>query len=193
MISTEKNIAVHNLIEERWSPRAFEKKSVDEEQLQTLFEAARWAPSAMNEQPWRFIYAVKEDKENFDRLFSCLVEGNSWAKHASALFISVAKLNYDYNGNPNSLALHDLGLATGNLLLQATDLGLHVHLMGGFEADKALEVMGIPKGYAPVAMGAVGYAGDPESLSETLKAREVAPRKRKPLEEIVFKGKWKQQ
>lgn len=193
MISTEKNIAVHNLIEERWSPRAFEDKSVDESQMQTLFEAARWAPSAMNEQPWRFIYAVKEDRENFDRLFSCLVEGNSWAKNASALFISVAKLNYDYNGNANSLALHDLGLATGNLLLQATDLGLHVHLMGGFKADKAREVLGIPEGYVPVSMGAVGYAGDPESLPETLKAREVAPRKRKPLEEIVFKGKWEQQ
>ena len=192
MISTEKNIAVHNLIEERWSPRAFEDKPVDESQLQTLFEAARWAPSAMNEQPWRFIYAVKEDQENFDRLFSCLVEGNSWAKNASALFISVVKKNYDYNGNPNNLALHDLGLATGNLLLQATDLGLHVHLMGGFKADKAREVLEIPEGYEPVSMGAVGYAGDPETLSENLKARELAPRKRKPLEEILFKGKWEQ-
>lgn len=192
MISTEKNIAVHNLIEERWSPRAFEDKSVEEEQLQALFEAARWAPSAMNEQPWRFIYATKEDKENFDRLFSCLLEGNSWARNASALFLTIAKTNYDYNGNPNSLALHDVGLATGNLLLQATDLGLHIHLMGGFNAEKAREVLGIPEGFVPVSMGAIGYAGDPESLSETLKAREVAPRKRKSLNELVFKGKWEQ-
>jgi len=191
--STENSIAVHNLIEERRSPRAFENKSVTEEQLETVFQAARWAPSAMNEQPWRFIYATKEDKENFDRLFSCLVEGNSWARNASALFITVAKKSYDYNGNPNSHAWHDVGLATGNLLLQATELGLHVHLMGGFKADKAREVLGIPEGYEPVSMGAIGYAGDPETLPEPLKQRELAPRTRKPLNELVFRGTWEQQ
>jgi nitroreductase len=192
MLSTENKIAIHDLIEERKSPRAFADTPVEEEQLEALFEAARWAPSAMNEQPWRFIYATKEDKENFERLFSCLVEGNSWARKASALFVTVAKKTYDFNGNPNSHAWHDVGLATGNLLLQATDLGLHVHLLGGFKADKAREVLGIPEGYEPVTMGAVGYIGDPETLPEALKARELAPRKRKPLQELVFRGKWAQ-
>lgn len=155
-----------------------------------LFEAARWAPSAMNEQPWRFIYATKEDEEAFERLGSFLVEGNSWAKNAAALFITIAKTKYDFNGNPNKHAWHDVGLATGNLLLQATDLGLHIHLMGGFDAAKAQKVLGIPDGFEAVAMGAVGYAGDPETLPENLKARELAPRKRKPLSEIAFKGEW---
>ena len=191
--STENKIAIHALIEERRSPRAFEDREVTEEQLETLFEAARWAPSAMNEQPWRFIYATKQDKENFNRLFSCLVEGNSWAQKASALFITVAKKSYDYDGSPNSHAWHDVGLASGNLLLQATDLGLHVHMMGGFKAAKAREVLGIPEGYEPVAMGAIGYAGDPDTLPEALKKRELAPRTRKPLEELVFRGTWEQQ
>ncbi|WP_276497457.1 nitroreductase family protein [Pontibacter litorisediminis] len=188
--STENKIATHTLIESRWSPRAFSAERVSEEQLEALFEAARWAPSAMNEQPWRFVYAAKEE-EAFERLGSLLVEGNSWAKKAAALFVSIAKTSYDYNGNSNRHAWHDLGLATGNLLLQATGLGLHVHLMGGFDAAKAKQELGIPDGYEAVAMGAVGYAGDPESLPETLKARELAPRKRKPLHEIAFKGEWK--
>ena len=191
--STENKIAIHALIEERRSPRAFEDREVTEEQLETLFEAARWAPSAMNEQPWRFIYATKQDKENFNRLFSCLVEGNSWAQKASALFITVAKKSYDYDGSLNSHAWHDVGLASGNLLLQATDLGLHVHMMGGFKAAKAREMLGIPEGYEPVAMGAIGYAGDPDTLPEALKKRELAPRTRKPLEELVFRGTWEQQ
>jgi nitroreductase len=192
MISTKNKIAIHNLIEDRRSPRAFADRPVEQEQLETLFEAARWAPSAMNEQPWRFIYATKEDEKDFNRLFNCLVEGNSWARNASALFVTVAKKTYDFNGNPNSHAWHDVGLATGNLLLQATELGLHVHLLGGFKADKAREVLGIPEGYEPVTMGAVGYIGDPETLPEALKARELAPRTRKPLQELVFRGKWAQ-
>lgn len=190
--ATENNIATHTLIENRWSPRAFSSESVSNEQMEALFEAARLAPSAMNEQPWRFIYATKEDKEAFDRLGSCLVEGNSWAKNAAALFISIAKTKYDFNGSLNKHAWHDVGLATGNLLLQATDLGLHIHLMGGFDAAKAQQVLGIPEGCEAVSMGAVGYVGDPESLPEGLKERELAPRKRKPLHELAFKGEWKQ-
>ncbi len=179
------------MIEKRKSPRAFQDKAVTEEQLESLFEAARWAPSSMNEQPWRFIYATKEAKEDFDRLFSCLMEGNSWASEASALFITVAKTTLDRNGKPNKYAWHDVGLATGNLLMQATHMGLYAHLMGGFLADKAQEVLGIPDGYEPVAMGAIGYIGDPETLPEQLKERELAPRARHPLNELAFKGTWK--
>ncbi|WP_299824083.1 nitroreductase family protein [uncultured Pontibacter sp.] len=191
--STENKIAVHNLIEKRWSPRAFADTPVEQEQLESLFEAARWAPSAMNEQPWRFIYATKEDKEAYDRLLSCLVEANQvWAQNAPVLFVSVAKNAYDFNGSPNAFAWHDVGMATANLLLQATELDLHVHMMGGFNAIKAREVLGIPEDFGPVAMGAVGYVGDPEQLPEQLKARELSPRERKPLSEIVFNGNWEQ-
>lgn len=186
--STETITKVHPLIEKRWSPRAFGDQPVSEQQLELLFEAARWAPSAMNEQPWRFSYATREDEENFNQLFSLLMPGNSWAGKASALFIAVAKTAYTYNGNPNPHAWYDVGLATGNLLLQATELGLHVHLMAGFDAAKAREVLQIPEGYEPVAMGAVGYAGDPDSLPEQLKERELAPRQRKPLRELLLKG-----
>lgn len=190
--TTENKIAAHLLIEGRWSPRAFSDEHVSEEQVKTLFEAARWAPSAMNEQPWRFIYASRDDQSGFGQLADCLVEGNSWAKQAAVLFITVAKKNYDFNGNANAYAWHDVGLATGNLLLQATDLGLHVHLMGGFDRAKAQQALEIPEGYEPVAMGAVGYVGDPDSLPEALKARELAPRQRKPLQELVFRNKWQQ-
>ncbi|GAB3203805.1 hypothetical protein GCM10027293_35410 [Pontibacter aydingkolensis] len=193
MTSTENKIAVHNLIEKRWSPRAFAATPVEQEQLEALFEAARWAPSAMNEQPWRFIYATKDDKEAYDRLLSCLVEANQvWAKKAPVIFVSVAKKAYAFNGNINGHAWHDVGMATANLVLQATELDLHVHLMGGFSAGKAREVLDIPEGFEAVTMGVVGYAGDPEGLPEQLKARELAPRQRKPLSEILFNGKWEQ-
>lgn len=192
MTTTENKIAVHNLIEKRWSPRAFTGTAVGEEQLEALFEAARWAPSAMNEQPWRYIYATQDDPEAYERLLNCLVEANQvWAKNAPVLFLSVAKTTYDFNGNVNGHAWHDVGMATANLVLQATDLDLHVHLMGGFSADKARVALGIPDGYDPVAMGAIGYVGDPEALPEHLKARELAPRQRKPLQDIVFNGTWK--
>ncbi|MBC5995023.1 nitroreductase family protein [Pontibacter cellulosilyticus] len=193
MTPTENKISIHNLIEKRWSPRAFSDTTVEQEQLETLFEAARWAPSAMNEQPWRFIYATKEDAEAYERLLSCLVEANQvWAKNAPVLFLSVAKTTYDFNGNANKHAWHDVGMATANLVLQATELDLHVHLMGGFSADTAREVLGIPEGFEPVSMGAVGYVGDPETLPEQLKTRELAPRQRKPLSQIAFNGNWEQ-
>lgn len=189
-IPTAQKIEINKLIEQRQSPRAFSEKPVSEEQLETLFEAARWAPSSMNEQPWRFIYATKDNKEEFERMFSCLMEGNSWAGKAPVLFVTIAKTAYDRNGKPNTHAWHDVGLATGNFLLQATEIGLHAHLMGGFMADKAREALGIPEGYEPVAMGALGYIGDPDTLPEQLRERELAPRKRKPLGDLVFRGKW---
>lgn len=179
-------------LKDRWSPRAFSDKAVSGEHLQILFEAARWAPSSMNEQPWRFIYASKsEDPEAYDKLLKCLMEGNLiWAKHAPVLFVSVAKSDYEQSGKPNKHAWHDIGLATGNLLAQATGIGLHVHLMGGFHADQAKELLHIPAGFEPVAMGALGYLGSPDMLPEHLKERELAPRKRKPLKEIAFNGQW---
>jgi len=187
-------VQVHPLISKRRSPRAFRNEEIKPEQLEALFEAARWAPSAMNEQPWRFIYATQEQQQDFDSLLSCLVEANQvWAKHAPMLLLTVAKTSYSASGQANTHAWHDTALATANLVLQATAMGLHVHQMGGFSAAKAREVLQIPQGYEPVTMVAIGYLGDPDTLPEHLRARELAPRTRKAREEFVFQGKWKQQ
>ncbi|MEQ8765505.1 MAG: nitroreductase family protein [Planctomycetota bacterium] len=181
---------VHELIANRWSPRAFTEESVTREQVHSLLEAARWAPSCYNNQPWRYIVARKEDEEGFERLASCLVDGNSWAKEAAVLMLSVAKQTFDHNDKPNRHAFHDVGLASENLVLQAEALGLSTHQMAGFQVDRAREVLGIPEGYDPVAMIAIGHRGDPDGLPDNLKERELSKRERKPLEEIGFGSKW---
>ncbi|MEJ8757319.1 nitroreductase family protein [Pontibacter sp. H259] len=191
MIDTENKIEVNELIQNRWSPRAFSSKPVEVEKLEALFEAARWAPSAMNEQPWRFVYATKDNPEAYNNLLSTLAEANQvWAKEAPVLILSVAKSNYSSFEGRNTHAWHDAGMATANMAFQATALGLHLHIMGGFSADKAREVLQIPEGYEPVSIIAVGYLGDATQLPEPLKIRETAPRNRKPLQEFVFNGTW---
>jgi nitroreductase len=179
------------LIGRRWSPRAFDPRPVPVPVLESLFEAARWAASSNNEQPWRYIVGVKgEDAAQFDRLASTLVPANAWAKDAPVLILSVAKTRFSRNNNPNRTALHDVGMATENLVLQALSEGIHVHQMAGFDVEKAREVFGIPEGFEPVAMIALGYPGDPGKLDEKLKARELAERTRKPIGEFVIRGKW---
>lgn len=182
---------VHELIRRRWSPRAFADRPVEPEKLASLFEAARWAPSSYNEQPWNYVYATKEHPEQFQRLLDCLVEGNQrWARKAPVLAISVAKLRFDHNGQPNRHALHDVGMATENLALQGVALGLAVHQMAGFHVDQARELLGIPEGYEPVAAIAVGYPANPESLSPEVREKELAPRTRKPAAQFAFQGRW---
>lgn len=182
---------IHDLIAERWSPRAFADRSVEPAKLLQLLEAARWAASCFNEQPWSFIIATKEEPEQFQRLLHCLVEGNqAWAKSAPVLMLSIASLHFELNGKPNRHAAHDVGLAMGNLSIQATDVGLHVHQMAGFDADKARDVFKIPAGHEPMAAAAIGYFGDHNDLPEPLQARELEPRQRKPLGEFVFTGQW---
>ena len=184
---------ITDLIRNRWSPLAFSEQRIEPEKLLQLFEAARWAPSSYNEQPWSFIVARKEDREEHERLLGCLVEGNiAWARHAPVLILSVARLQFQHNQDPNRHALHDVGLATENLVLQAEALGLHAHLMAGFSADKARKVYQIPTEFEPVAVMAVGYLGDVKNLSEPLRKREEAERVRKPLSEMLFSGKWGQ-
>ena len=181
----------NDLIMKRWSPVVFSDKMVEEEQLLTLFEAARWAPSSMNEQPWRFIYATKDNPEGYNRIYNTIVEGNQvWAKNAPVLMVFVAKSKFDYKNLPNAHAWFDTGLAIGNMLVQATELGIYQHQMAGFSPEKAKESLGIPEGYEPIVAAAVGYLGDPSDFSESLQARDKAPRKRKPLNEIVFRGEW---
>ena len=189
----ETRYPIHELLRERWSPRAFADRMVEPEELRSLLEAARWAPSSFNEQPWSFIVATKEHPGEYERLLSCLVEGNvRWAQHAPVLMLSVAKLAFERNQKPNRHAFHDVGLAVENLVIQGMALGLFVHQMAGFHADRAREVYGIPEGHEPVAAMAIGYLDDPGRLPDDLREREVAPRIRKPLESFVFSGQWGQ-
>jgi nitroreductase len=182
---------IHELLGARWSPYAFEDRVVPEADLRSLFEAARWAPSSYNEQPWSYIVATKDDPEQFQRLLSCLVEGNQiWAKAAPVLALGVVSLRFALNAKDNRAAVHDLGLAAGNLLLEATVRGLFVHQMIGILPDKAREIYGIPEGFEAWTGLAIGYKGDPTSLPARLRERDLAPRQRKQLREFVFSGKW---
>lgn len=182
---------IHDLLRRRWSPRAFSDRVVEPETLQSLFEAARWAPSSNNEQPWHFIVGTKDDAHAHDRLFQCLKEGNKkWAFRAPVLMLSVARLNFEDEDTPNRHAWHDTGMAVFSLTVQATALGLVVHQMAGFDVNKARADLKIPAGYDPVAMIAVGYPGDPDELPDSLRGRELKPRERKPVTEFVSSGTW---
>jgi len=182
---------VHQLIRERWSPRAFADKPVPQNILRSLFEAARWAPSSYNEQPWAYLVATKDDKDSFANTLSVLVEFNAgWAKRAPALAIAVAELAFANNNAPNRNAQYDTGAATALLSVEATAQGLAVHQMAGFDPEKARQLFGIPAGWEAIAAIALGYAGDPASLPAPLKDREMAPRTRKPISEFVMAGQW---
>lgn len=189
----ETQYPIHDLLQRRWSPRAFSDRAVAPDTLRSLWEAARWAASCFNEQPWSFIVATKEDPKEFSRLLSCLVEGNiTWAQHAPVLMVSVAKTHFDQDGSPNPHAWHDVGQAVANLTVQATALGLFVHQMAGILPDKIRELYQIPDQYEPVAGIAMGYPGNPDSLPEALRKRELAPRIRRAIHEFVFSGRWGQ-
>jgi len=181
----------HDLILHRWSPRAFSGEPIPADVLRSLFEAARWAPSSNNEQPWAFLVTTREDQHNHARMLSTLVEFNqSWAKHAPVLAIAVSELNFARTGKPNRNAFYDTGAAVANLSMEATFRGLFVHQMAGFDPHKAIELFEIPAGWEPIAAFVIGYPGDHESLPEPLRQREVAPRERKPLESFVQGGHW---
>ena len=181
---------VHDLIRNRWSPRAFSGKPVDREILASLFEAARWAPSSSNEQPWAYLVATKDNPEDFAKMLSVLVEFNaSWAKSAPVLILAASRLNFP-NGNPNRNAFYDTGAATALLSVEATARGLALHQMAGFDPAKARQVFEIPADCEAIAAIALGYPGDPNSLSQKLQDRESAPRTRKPLTEFVMSGRW---
>jgi len=183
---------IEELLRRRWSPRAFAERLVEPEKLASIFEAARWSASCFNEQPWNFIVATRDDPAEFARLLSCLVDGNqAWAARAPVLMVSVARLNFAQNDKPNRTAIHDVGLATAHLILQAMALGLFVHPMAGFYPDKVRELYGVPDGYEPVVAIAIGYPGDPATLSESLSQRELAPRTRKAQEEFTFRGRFR--
>jgi nitroreductase len=183
---------IHDLLARRWSPRAFADRPVAPDVLRSLWEAARWAPSSANEQPWSFLVATKNDPQEFDRMLGCLVEGNQvWAKQAPVLMVSVAA-KLDRDKDPNLHAWYDVGQAVADLSVQATALGLFVHQMAGILPDRIRELYQIPDSHEPVTGLALGYPGTPEQLSDKLRQREVAARIRKPIGEFVFTGRWGQ-
>jgi nitroreductase len=185
------NYPVHDLIRQRWSPLAFGDRFVTEDTLKSLFEAARWAASCFNEQPWRFIVASKENPAEYEQLLSCLVPANQrWAKTAPVLMVSIAKLSFTRNGNANRFGFYDTGLAMGNFTLQAESLGLRVHQMGGFDIEKTRSLYNIPEDFEPIAAIACGYPGDDSLLEEDLRERAMLPRDRKPFDEMFFRQNW---
>lgn len=185
---------IEEILRRRWSPRAFDDREVEPEKLRSLFEAARWAPSSFNEQPWSFILTTRRhNPDDHARMLACLMEKNQqWARRAPVLMVSVARLTFSRNGNLNRHAFHDVGLAMGNLLVQATALDLVVHQMAGFSVDKVRESFDVPEGFEPVAAIALGYPAGPEVLPEAFREQEIGPRHRKPIGEFVFEGKWEQ-
>ena len=178
----------------RWSPRSFSDQPVPADVLEAILDAGRWAASSYNEQPWRFIVATKDDPEAFQSLLSVLLPFNqAWAKNASVLILTAARSNFSHNETPNGYALHDAGAALAYMMLQAAESGLHSHAMAGFDHEKARDVAGIPPEFQVGAVVAIGYLDSPEKLSnDQMKQQELAARKRKPLSEIAFKGRWGQ-
>lgn len=182
---------IHELLQARWSPRAFDTRAVEAEKLQSVFEAARWSASGGNMQPWSFLVARQaEEPALFERMVSCLSEGNvPWAAKAPVLGIAVASL-YRRPEVLNRHAFHDVGMALQNLAIQAKALDLYVHLMGGFSPDKARELFAIPPEHEAATMFALGYLGDPDSLPEKNRDSELTARTRRPLRDFLFGDQW---
>src|ERR1700687_1227753 len=180
---------INSLIINRWSPRSFVPEEISDKDLFSLFEAARWAPSSSNSQPWRFIYA-KRNSKNWNDLFNLLVDFNKqWCANASALVVIVSRKNFEHNGQPSITHQFDTGTAWENLAIQAVSQGLVTHAMAGFDYDKARKDLAVPIDFEVVAMIAIGKRGPKEKLSPELQAREL-PNTRKPLSEIVMEGKF---
>jgi nitroreductase len=188
----ETHFQVHPLIRDRWSPVCFSSRKIESEILGSLFEAARWAPSSYNEQPWSFCIATQDQSAEFAAILSCLMEANQvWAKNAYALVISVAKLAFDRNGKPNRHAFHDVGLATQNLFLEALSHGIFCHPMAGFDVDKARSILSIPPTHEAATAIAIGYPADDLSKFDAgLQQRDRSVRSRKPMSQVVFTGKF---
>ncbi|HWN67937.1 MAG TPA: nitroreductase family protein [Haliangium sp.] len=182
---------VHELTARRYSPRAFTDEDVTPAQVLSLLEAARWAASCFNEQPWRYIVAMRSQPEVYEKLLGCLVEANRvWASKAPALMLSVASTHFAHNGKPNPHAWHDLGQASASMAIQAAALGLQIHQMAGFDRERARAEFAIPEGFEPVAAIAVGHPGDASLLPEPLRERESAPRQRRPVADFIHGSAW---
>ena len=176
-----------NAITQRYSAYQFADKLVETDKLRSLFEAARWAASSFNEQPWRFIVATKGDSVGYEKALGCLVEANQgWAQAAPVLAIGIAKQAFTYNGSPNRVAQHDLGQAAAHMALQAADLGLVIHQMAGIEQDKIVSAYNIPDGFTAETAIAIGYPAIDTKLNDA----ESKARQRKPFDDFVFGDDW---
>lgn len=183
--------AIHQLLRERWSARAFDERDIEHDVLLRIFEAARWSPSNANEQPWRFMIARRSDEASFARLLGALNPGNQiWVRRASLMGFSVARLISERTGQPNRWAWYDTGQSMAHLSVQATHEGLIVHQMAGWDAARARDACDIPDGFEPVTAFAIGYPGDPAMLEEQAQKREVAPRQRRLLAESLYESHW---
>lgn len=186
------NTPIDSLLQHRWSPRAFDDKLIDPQIISKLFEAARWSPSWRNDQPWRFIIATRDDAEEFQRLHACLTPGNQrWAIKAAMLIVVVAKRQYDHHKEPNPMTLYDTGQAMAHLTVEAMSNGLYVHQMAGINRGKVRDTYQITGDHDPLVGAAVGYLGRIDDLPEDLQTKERGERTRIPMNEIVFKGRWK--
>lgn len=177
-------------IRDRWSPRAFADRPVAMDKVHAVLEAARWAPSSSNQQPWRYVVARREDGPAFDALLACLNESNQrWAKHAPVLMLGFAKRTTP-TGKANFYAHHDLGAASVSMAIQAAAMGLQVHQMAGVLKDKMVETVGAPDDYEPMTGLALGWPGNPDTLPDDLAERERLPRERKDAADLFFAGTW---
>lgn len=184
--------SIHGLLQQRWSPRAFDaSRSIDSATMESLFEAARWTPSCFNDQPWHFIYAHRSQEQAFGKLLACIMPANqTWAKNASVLMIAVASTQFRHNGKPNAHAIYDTGAAVMSLTLEATSQGLYVHQMGGFDPQAARDTFSIPAGNDPIVAIALGYIGSLEGLPAELQKREIDVPNRRTQQEFAFEGGW---
>ncbi len=182
--NTSQNI--HPIIKNRWSPRAFDNRPIKEETLRRIMEAARWAPSSHNEQPWRFVLGVKGE-ETYNKLYEIMIEFNQkWAGSAPVLLLAIGKTTSE-KGRENAVFQYDVGQSMAYITFQASEEDLVVRQMGGYSKEKARELFNIPENHQPIAMMALGYQASPESLPEDFQDMEKAPRERKPLDQLVYK------
>ncbi|MBI2296633.1 MAG: nitroreductase family protein [Betaproteobacteria bacterium] len=188
------NVPIYDLLARRWSSRAFDpKRAVPRAQLAVLLEAGRWAPSCNGDEPWRYlVWDRARDPEGWQKAFECLSDNNKkWVKNVTLLMLSCAGSIFQLTGKPNRWTQHDTGAASVSMALQAVALGLIVHQMGGFDAEKARAAFDIPAEYTPMAMIAVGYQAGPDTIDDPeVKKKELAPRARKPVAERFFEGAW---
>ncbi|MBN2637645.1 MAG: nitroreductase family protein [Bacteroidales bacterium] len=184
--TARENFTLKELMKKRWSPRGYSDEKVSDKQITELLEAAQWAPSASNAQPWRFVVSRNGD-ERFNKMIDSLSEWNQrWAKHVTVLILNLAEKKFSFRDEINPTAQYDLGQAVFAMALKAVDLGLVAHQMSGFDHEKVLIDLNIPEGYEAVSMTAFGYLGDDSRLPEDLKKSEKRERVRKPLDELLF-------
>jgi nitroreductase len=175
--------SVNEIIKNRWSARSFAQKPIEEEKLLAIFEAASWAPSANNEQPWNYLYATKESS-SFEKIWSCLSSGNQpWTKHAYVLAVSLGRKTFSGNGKENHWTAHDVGMANAQLLLQAASMQIYAHPMAGYDKQKLKEVLNLSIDVEPYCVFSLGYLGEAENLDEPYRTRELTARTRKPMED----------